>query len=115
MSRATKKHPPSESSAPPGSAAERPTHPDWRRSALNTFWMRRMESGVTANIHTHAPDRHCGTANRRVHMSGIPRSTLQAAEQDAVRLSEIVDAYERELGIAALQPDKDASAHSAGQ
>jgi len=73
-----------------------------------------MESGVIANIHTHAPDRHCGTANRRVHMSGIIRSTLQEAEQDAIRLAEIVDAYERELGIAARQDLDNASAPGAG-
>lgn len=91
-------------STAPESSTERPAHPDWRRSVLNNFWVRRMDSGVTANIHTHAPDRHCGTANRRVHMSGIVRRTIQAAEQDAIRLAEIVDAYERELGIADEQP-----------
>lgn len=76
----------------------RPTHPDWRKSVLNSFWIRRMESGVTAYVHTHAPDRHVGTAARFAHMSGTVRPTIDAAAEDAVRVAEIVDAYEREVG-----------------
>lgn len=77
----------------------RPTHPDWHRSQL--FWIRRMKSGVTAYVHTHAPDRHVGTASRFAHMSGTVRPTIDAAADDAVRLAEIIDAYEREVGKVA--------------
>lgn len=79
----------------------RPTHPDWRRSPLHLFWMRRTESGVIAYVHTHAPDRHVGTASRFAHMTGMVRPTIDAAADDAVRLAEIIDAYEREVGKVA--------------
>lgn len=79
----------------------RPTHPDWRCSPLHLFWIRRMESGVTAYVHTHAPERHVGTASRFAHMTGIVRPTIDAAADDAVRLAEIIDAYEREMGKVA--------------
>ena len=82
----------------PAQTAARPTHPDWRRSLLDSFWFRRMESGVTAFVHTHGADRHVGTAGRFAHMSGTIRPTLEAAAGDAVRLAELVDAYEREVG-----------------
>ena len=81
-----------------GTPGSRPLHPDWRRSVLGAFWVRRMQSGVTAYLHTHAPDRHVGAAARYTHMSGLPRLTIEAAAQDAARLAEIIDAYERETG-----------------